>query len=51
MTEDEYWAYVDHIARKAPPMTAAQCAVSSRILLPKGWEFVPTETTALPVAA
>lgn len=47
MTDDEYWAYVDHVARKAPPITAAQCEVLTRILAPKGWEFIPKEAPAL----
>jgi hypothetical protein len=51
VTNEEYWAYVDKVARKAPPVTAAQCEVLTRILAPKGWAFVPKEAPALPVAA
>lgn len=46
-----YWACVNEAISKAPPVTAAQCEVLTRILAPKGWEFVPKEAPVLPVAA
>lgn len=42
MKKDEaYWAHVNKVVSEAPPMTAAQCDLASRILLPKDWVFVP----------
>lgn len=51
MSPDEYQAYVDSVVDQAPPMGAEQCATLSRIMLPKGWAFVPAEAPAFDVAA
>lgn len=42
----EYDAYVKSIVDQAPPLTAAQCATLSRIMLPPGWSFVPPTPAA-----
>lgn len=51
MTPEEYRAHVVAVVDEAPPLTAEQCALLSRVMLPKGWSFVPVAASVQDVAA